>query len=70
MLFSFSRDFVLEFSRLFSVAYIRRRDFIHLVVVVVVVVERAENVVVKSERLIDRVKKNYCFFCVNLLWIQ
>ena len=28
--FLFSRDLVLEFSGLFSVAYIRRPDFIHL----------------------------------------
>ena len=27
--FLFSRDFVLEFSRLFFVAYITRQDFIH-----------------------------------------
>ena len=59
--FLFSRDFVLVFSGLFFRFTYKAMGFFFR--------ERAENIVVESERLIDRVKKGYCFFCDSLLWM-
>ena len=51
--FLFSRNFVLAFSGLFFRFIHKATGFFFS--------QRAENVVVGRERLIDRVKKEYCF---------